>query len=50
MLEHSAKITDKFRYAIKNHSHATANQHLCFSKEGKQDTKENKGKSKMHTL
>jgi len=50
MLEHSAKITDNFRYAIRNHSRATANQHLRCNKEGKWDTKEDKGKSMMHAL
>jgi len=33
---------------IRSHSHATANQHLRCSKERKQDTKEDKGKSMMH--
>jgi len=37
------EITDNFRYTIRSHSHATMNQHLCCSKEGKQDTKEDKG-------
>ena len=50
MLEHGAKITDNFCYAIRSHSRATANQHLRCSKEGKQDMKEDKGKSIMHTL
>jgi len=50
MLERSAKITGNFHYAIRNYSRATANQHLRFSKEGKPITKEDKGKSMMHTL
>jgi len=50
MLERSAKITDNFRYAIRSHSCTTTNQHLRCSKEGKRDTKEDKGKSMMHAL
>jgi len=50
MLERGAKITDSFRYAIRSHSCVTANQNLCYSKEGKRDTKEDKGKSMMHAL
>jgi len=50
MLERSAKITDNFRYTIRNHLRMTANQHLRCSKEGKQYTKEDIGKSMMHTL
>ena len=30
---------------IRSHSHATTNQHLYCSKEGKRDAKEDKGKS-----
>ena len=45
MLEHSAKITENFCYAIRSHSRATANQNLHCSKERRQDTKKDKGKS-----
>jgi len=45
MLERSAKIMGNFSYAIRSHSCATMNQHLCCSKEGKRNTKEDKGKS-----
>ena len=49
MLESSAKITN-FHYAFRSHLRATTDKHLRFSKEGKQDTKEDKGKSLMHAL
>jgi len=35
---------------IRSQSFVTVNQHLCYSKEGKWDTKEDKGKSMMHAL
>jgi len=50
MLERGAKITDNFRHSIRSHSCVTMNQHLCCSKEGKWDTKEDKGKSMMRAL
>jgi len=40
----------QFCYIIGSHSRVTVNQHLHYSEEGKQDTKEDKGNSMMHAL
>jgi len=51
MLEHGTNITENFKVSnFRSHSRATANHHLHCSKEGKQHTKEDKGKSMMHAL